>query len=133
MSATPPKRRLRDQLGSSPTFISEGTRITGDLQTDGPLVLCGSVRGDGQVGGALSMATRSNWEGEVHAQAGVIAGQISGKLVIEDRLEIGSTAIIRADVIAKSIAIAKGAVIEGSLTVTGGQGVTQFEEKRRPS
>jgi cytoskeletal protein CcmA (bactofilin family) len=121
---------LRDHLGSSPTFLAEGARITGDLETVGPLVVSGTIRGDGRVGGVLSMAVSSRWEGEIHAEAAVIAGQITGKLVIENKLEIGPTAVIRADVIAKTIAIAKGAVVEGAVTVTSGQPVVQFEEKR---
>ena len=34
-----PKRRLLDQIGSTPTFIAAGCRITGDLETPGPLVV----------------------------------------------------------------------------------------------
>jgi cytoskeletal protein CcmA (bactofilin family) len=132
MSDTP-KRRLIDQLGSSPTFVAEGCRLTGDVETDGPLVVCGAIRGDGRVGGALNMSARSQWEGEVHAQAAVIAGRISGKLVIERKLEIGATAVIHADIIAGSIAIAKGAVIDGAVSVTSGQPIHQFEEKRGPT
>ena len=60
----------------------------------------------------------------------MIAGKITGKLVIEEKLEIGSTAVIRADIVARSIAIAKGALIDGTVTVTSGQPVVQFEEKR---
>jgi len=124
------KRRLLDQIGSSPSFVAEGCQLTGDLETDGPLIVCGAIRGDGRVGGALSMAAQSQWEGEIHARAAVIAGRISGKLVIEEKLEIGATAVIRADIVARSIAIAKGAVIDGEVTVTSGQPVVQFEEKR---
>jgi cytoskeletal protein CcmA (bactofilin family) len=124
------KRRLIDQIGSSPTFVAEGCRLTGDLETRGPLVVCGAIRGDGHVGGALSMAAKSHWEGEIHAQAAVIAGRISGRLVIEEKLEVGPTAVIRADIVARSIAIAKGAVIDGEVTVTSGQPIVQFEEKR---
>lgn len=129
MSDTP-KRRLIDQLGSSPTFVAEGSRLTGDVETVGPLVVCGAIRGDGRVGGALNMSARSQWEGEVHAQAAVIAGKITGKLVIERKLEVGATAVIRADIVAGSIAIAKGAVIDGEVSVTSGQPIVQFEEKR---
>jgi cytoskeletal protein CcmA (bactofilin family) len=128
-----PKRRLIDQLGSSPTFVAEGCQLTGDVETGGPLVVCGAIRGDGRVGGALSMAARSQWDGEIHAQAAVIAGRISGKLVVEHKLEVGATAVIHADIIARSIAIAKGAVIDGEVTVTSGQPVVRFEEKRGPA
>ncbi len=125
-----PKRRLIDQLGSSPTFVAEGSRLTGDLETGGPLVVCGVIRGDGRVGGALSMAARSQWEGEIHAQAAVIAGHIRGKLVVEEKLEVGATAVIHADIVARTIAIAKGAMVDGEVTVTSGQPILRFEEKR---
>jgi cytoskeletal protein CcmA (bactofilin family) len=128
-----PKRRLLDQLGSSPTFVAEGCHLTGDLETGGPLVVCGAIRGDGRVGGALSMAAKSHWEGEIHAKAAVIAGRISGKLVVEEKLEVGATAVIRADIIARTIAIAKGAIVDGEVTVTSGQPIVRFEEKRGPA
>ena len=128
--ADPLKRRLMDQIGDSPTFVAEGSRITGDLETAGPLVVCGSVIGDGRVAGALHMAVTAQWHGEIHAQAAVVAGRITGRLVIEDKLEVGATAVIRADIVARTIAVARGAVIEGAVTVTSGQPVVQFEEKR---
>jgi cytoskeletal protein CcmA (bactofilin family) len=124
------KRRLIDQLGDSPTFVSEGSRLTGDLETPGPLIVCGSVRGDGRVGGALHMAVTAQWEGEIHARAAVVAGKITGKLVVEDKLEVASTAVLHADIVARSIAVARGAVIDGAVTVTSGQPIVEFEEKR---
>ena len=130
MSATP-KRRLVDQIGLSPTFVAAGCQLAGDIETTGPLVVCGAIRGDGRVGGALQMAAGSRWEGEIHAQAAVIAGHISGTLVIEEKLEVGATAVIRADIIAGAIAVAKGAVIDGEVKITSGQPIVSFEEKRK--
>jgi cytoskeletal protein CcmA (bactofilin family) len=128
-----PKRRLVDHLGGSPTFIAESCRLAGDLETEGSLIVCGAIRGDGRVGGTLSMAASSQWEGEVHAQAAVVAGRLTGKLVVAEKLEIGASAVIRADIVARVIAIAKGAVVDGGVTVTSGQPVLQFEEKRGPT
>jgi cytoskeletal protein CcmA (bactofilin family) len=125
-----PKRRILDSIGGSPMFVAEGCRLTGDVETSGPLVVCGAIRGDGHVKGALNMSTRSEWEGEIRARRAVIAGTIIGRLSVEDKLEIGSTAVIRADVSARSIAIAKGAVIHGEVIVTSGTSVLHFDEKR---
>lgn len=125
-----PKRRLLDQLGGSPTFVADGCRIAGDLETPGPLVVCGSIKGDGLVGGMLNMAVQAEWRGQIRAQRAVIAGKVFGTLSVEDRLEIGSTAIVHARVSARTIAIAKGAVIEGEVTVTSGQGVVSFQDRR---
>ena len=124
------KRRLIDSIGDSPTLVAEGVRITGDLETPGPLVVCGAIRGDGRVGGTLRMSVTAQWEGEIHAAAAVVAGRVTGRLVVENKLEIGSTAVVRADIVARSIAVAKGAVIDGAVTVTSGQAVIEFEEKR---
>jgi len=124
------KRRLMDQLADSPSFVAEGSQLSGDMETAGPLVVCGVIRGDGRIGGALRMAATAQWEGEIHAQAAVIAGKITGRLVVEDKLEVGMTAVIRADIVARSIAVARGAVIDGAVTVTSGEPVVQFEEKR---
>lgn len=124
------KRRLLDEIGSAPTFVADGCRLTGDLETEGPIVVCGSVTGDGRIGGALRMAAKSSWTGEIHARHGIIAGHVTGKLVIDEKLEIGATAVVRADVVARSIAIARGGVIEGQVTITGGGAVVEFEEKR---
>jgi cytoskeletal protein CcmA (bactofilin family) len=132
MSATP-KRRLLDMVGAAPTFIAAGCQVTGDVETSGAVVVCGSVRGDGKIGGPLSMARDSAWEGEIHARHAVIAGSITGKLIVAEKLEIGSSAVLRADVVARSIAIAKGAVVEGVLQVTSGKPIVNFEEKRDPS
>jgi len=129
----PMKRRLIDQLGDSPTFVSEAARLTGEVETSGPLVVCGSIRGDGRVGGALRMAATAVWEGEIHARAAVIAGKITGKLIVEDKLEVGATAVLRADIVARSIAVAKGAIIDGTVSVTSGKPVVRFEEKRAAS
>jgi cytoskeletal protein CcmA (bactofilin family) len=128
--AEPLKRRLLDQIGESPTFVTEGSRITGDLETTGPLVVCGTITGDGRVGGTLHMSATSQWQGEVHAHSAIIAGRVTGRLVVNDRLEVGATAVIRADIIARTVAIARGAVIEGAVTVTSGTPVVRFEERR---
>ena len=62
-----PKRRLLDQFGASPTFIAEGCRMQGDLETRGALVLSGTLEGDGRVGGALSISVGARWRGNVSA------------------------------------------------------------------
>jgi cytoskeletal protein CcmA (bactofilin family) len=128
--ADTPKRRLLDQMGAGPTFVAAGSRITGDVEAPGALVMCGQVRGDGDVKGPLSVAAGARWDGEVHARSGVIAGTISGTIRVDEKLEIRATAVIRGRVTARTLAIAKGAVIEGEVTVTSGEPIINFEEKR---
>ncbi len=129
MSALP-KRRLLDRIGSSSTLLAPDTQVIGDIETDGALLLNGSVRGNGRIGGELAIAAGAHWEGELQARRAVIAGRITGSLIVSEKLEIGATAHIRGRITARQIAVARGAIIEGEMAVTGSEPVLEFEEKR---
>ena len=125
-----PKRRLSDRLGMSPTVISESTTIVGDIETRGPLMVSGNIQGNGKIGGTLSIGKSAHWEGDISARQAVIAGNVVGKIVVEDKLEISASAVISGEIVAKILAIANGARIEGEVTVTSGKPILKFEEKR---
>lgn len=128
--ADTPRRRLADRVSSSPTFIGSGSRFTGDLECDSDLMVGGKVRGDGDVRGALTLSEGSAWEGEIRAGNAVIAGEVQGSVTVAEKLELRSTARVRGSLKARSIAVAKGAIIEGDMAVTSGKPVVHFEEKR---
>lgn len=130
--AQTPRRRLLDRVGGTPSLLASGTRVVGDVETPGALMLGGSVRGDGQVRGELSISADAHWHGEVHAISAVVAGQVIGAIVIAERIEIAATAVIRGRVSARSIAMARGATIDGDVVVTSGEAIVEFEEKRAP-
>lgn len=125
-----PKRRLVDRLGMSPTVIAESTTIVGDVETRGPLMVSGRVQGNGRVGGTLSVSKSAHWQGDISARQAVLAGHVIGKIVVEDKLEISASAVIQGEIVAKILAIANGARIEGEVTVTSGKPIVKFEEKR---
>jgi cytoskeletal protein CcmA (bactofilin family) len=124
------RRRLLDRLGATPTVLTEGSQVIGDLIVPGGLVVSGLVRGDGQVAAALQIARGATWEGRVMAQCAVVAGTLFGELLVSDKLEIGANAVIRGRVTARTVAIARGAQLDGELNVTSGEPIVQFEEKR---
>lgn len=125
-----PQRRLADHAGGPPTVIGAGVSFRGDIIAPGPVMLSGNVQGDGDVGGMLTVARDAHWEGHVRARSAVIAGKLTGGLQVADRLELGAAAVIKGQVSAKSLAIARGAVIEGDISVTSGEPIVQFVEKR---
>ena len=127
---TEPKRRLADRLGMSPTVISESSTVIGDVETQGPLMVSGRVQGNGHVGGTLSMSKSAQWRGDITARQAVLAGHVIGRIVIEDKLEVSASAVIEGEIVAKVLAIANGARIEGEVTVTSGKAIVKFDEKR---
>jgi cytoskeletal protein CcmA (bactofilin family) len=125
-----PRRRLLDRLGSTPTLIAQHTLLHGDIETQGALLVNGTVHGNGRVGGEIAIAHGAQWLGNIHARRAVIAGEISGDLAVDEKLEIGSSARIRGRVTAQLIAIARGAQVEGEMICTGKEPVIEFEERR---
>lgn len=125
-----PRRRLMDRIGSSPSLLAPKSRVVGDIETDGALLVNGSVQGDGRIGGELALSAGARWQGDIHARRAVVAGEIHGTLIVAEKLEIGSTAVIRGRVMARQIAIARGATIDGEMQVTGVEPVVEFDERR---
>jgi cytoskeletal protein CcmA (bactofilin family) len=127
-----PRRRLLDRIGGTPSLLASGTRVVGDIQTPGALTVGGTVVGDGDVRGELSIGTEAHWQGEVRAVSAVVAGQVTGAIIVTERIEIAASAVIRGRVVARSIAMARGARVDGDVTVTSGEPIIEFDEKRSP-
>lgn len=129
MSDTP-RRRISDKAPNTPTFIGAGSEFVGTLRCPGDLVVGGAAQADAIVDGALMLSEGAMWEGKLQAANAIIAGQMVGDLVIAEKLEIRKTARIRGSLSARSIAVARGALIDGSMSVTSGAPIVTFEEKR---
>lgn len=133
-----PKRRFLDpaslsaplRAGPSPTVIGADTVFIGNLRGKGQFVVSGEVHGDAELEGAFHLSVTGRWHGNVQAQQASIAGEIHGALIVADKLEIGYSAVIRGKVSARTIAIAKGAIVDGEIEVTSDADILRFEEKR---
>jgi cytoskeletal protein CcmA (bactofilin family) len=127
---TEQKRRFLDSNAASPTFIGVNSVFVGDIRGKGQFVVSGEVHGDGELDGALNLSATGAWHGQVRAQQAIVAGTIVGGLMVKDKLEIGYTAVIRGKVSARTVAIARGAIVDGEIEVTSDTPVMRFEEKR---
>ena len=124
------KRRFLEGASATPTVIGADSVVVGNIRGAGHFVVSGEVHGDGELEGGLNLSASGSWHGFVQAQQAIVAGKITGGLSVRDKLEIGYTAVIRGKVSARSIAIAKGAIVDGEIEVTSGLPMQQFEEKR---
>lgn len=125
-----PRRRLLDRLGSTPSLIAQHTHLVGDIETQGALLVNGTIQGNGRIGGEVAISSGARWEGDVHAERAVIAGTVVGNLTVADKLEIGASARLRGRITGKRIAIALGAQIDGEIACTGSEPIVEFVEKR---
>ena len=124
------KRRIQDTTGPT-TYVAASTTIAGTVTGKGAYVFCGTVEGDCDIEGPLTLAAGGRWKGILKATDIVVAGVVEGDVVAKQRVEILGTARITGSLAGNSIAVAEGAVIEGEIKVTSGAEPTTFQEKRQ--
>lgn len=124
------QRRLRDQRGGPATLISEGCRVIGTLEGSGDFMISGEVHGDCDLSGTVTLTRQGSWKGTLKAAAVIVAGTVEGDVVSDGRIEIGDTARISGTVTGEAIAVAEGAVVQGTMQTTGTKAPTGFIEKR---
>jgi cytoskeletal protein CcmA (bactofilin family) len=126
------KRRLRDRATGPATLISEGCKITGILSGQGDFMISGTIEGDCDLSGSVSITRQGVWNGTLKAASVIIAGTVEGDIEATGRVEITDSARITGTVTGEAIAVAEGAVVEGIMRTTGRSKPTGFVEKRRP-
>ena len=123
-------RRLSDRSSGNATLIAEGCSFTGHITTHGDFHVSGTIEGDCDVDGAVTLTKSGRWLGSVRAGHVIIAGHIEGDIAATGSVEILDSARITGAVSGKAIAVAEGAVVEGQMMTTGHADPTEFVEKR---
>lgn len=103
----PPRR------GALDTVIGPGAEITGDVVVRAGARIDGRVKGNVSCQGELVIGKDGTVEGEVKAASAVLSGRITGKLLVEDRAELSSTARMEGDVACVKLVIEEGAFFQG--------------------
>ncbi len=127
----PFKRRIGDSATGPATYISATASVKGNLSGDGAYIICGTVEGDCDIGGLVTLAKEGRWIGTLKAASIVIAGTVEGDVVAHERVEVSPTAKITGSITGQSIAVAEGAIIEGELNVTSGAPAIRFQDRRQ--
>jgi cytoskeletal protein CcmA (bactofilin family) len=126
------KRRIQDSTNGPTTYVAASTNIVGTITGKGAYVFCGSVEGDCDIEGPLTLAAGGRWKGILKATDIVVAGVVEGDVIAAQRVEILGTARITGSLAGNSIAVAEGAIIAGEIKVTSGATPVTFQEKRQP-
>jgi cytoskeletal protein CcmA (bactofilin family) len=125
------KRRIQDSTNGPTTYIAASTTIVGSISGKGAYVFCGTVEGDCDIDGPLTLAEGGRWKGILKATDIVVAGTVEGDVAATQRVEILGSARVTGSLSGHSIAVAEGAIIEGEIKVASGSAPTTFQEKRQ--
>jgi len=99
------------------TIIGPSVKVEGDFIGQGNLIIDGIINGSVSTEGNLKVGDQAKITASVKANNGFISGEIYGDVIIQNDLELTANAKISGDIEAKSISIARGAVLNGKITM----------------
>ena len=99
------------------SLLHDGIVIKGDWQSDGTVEFGGRITGDLTVD-ILVVTGTGNVDGNVRARSVTVEGYLNGTIAAVE-VVLGSTAVVRGEVVAEKIRIDFGANVEGRLLATG--------------
>lgn len=100
------------QREAPPSIISEGTRVVGDLKSDGHVHIDGTIKGDLQAAVSVVIGEEGSIKGNVAADTINIHGFVSGDITARV-VEIRATAHVVGDTMHDDIYVEKGACLDG--------------------
>jgi cytoskeletal protein CcmA (bactofilin family) len=98
----------------SESFVSAEAVWEGKIITGGDVRVEGTVHGEVETNGALTVAPRAHIDGTIKARRIVLAGEIKGQVVCDERLELLTGSSIGGDVETGTLVVHEGAYIEAN-------------------
>jgi cytoskeletal protein CcmA (bactofilin family) len=98
-------------------LIAKGTRITGDIISDGDVRIDGEVLGNLDTKGRLVVGVSGRLEGEIRCKSCEIAGTQKGSLFITEMLSLKASSSVTGDILTGKLSIEPGAYFAGKCTM----------------
>ena len=102
-------------MSNETTLIGKGIKITGEITGAASIEVYGEVDGTAGTEGTFRVREGGKVSGEVAARHVIVDGDLRGQIAAEQKIELHSSCKVRGDIEAKSVAIAEGALFEGSV------------------
>ena len=113
-----------------PNIISQGTHLTGKIESDGDVRIDGWMSGTIQAKGKVVIGDKGYVEGEIKCLKADISGEVKATLTVNELTILKASAKFTGDIITQKISIEPGAVFTGSCTMDKA-GKSNMDEGRK--
>lgn len=100
-------------------IIAQGTKIVGDIASQGPFRIDGSVEGNVKTSGKVVVGKSGYIKGTLQGENADFEGKFSGKLILSGTLTLKSTAHIEGEVHINKLAVEPGATFNATCSMKG--------------
>ena len=116
-------------------IIGIGTKITGDIDSNGDIRVDGSLTGKLVTKGKVVIGETGRVNGEINCNNSDVEGSIEGKIKVAQLLALKAKARIKGDIIANKLAIEPGCQFTGNCDMASGapsnEETVKFESKEK--
>lgn len=102
-------------------LLGKGTRITGDVVSEGDIRIDGELNGNLDCSGRVVIGITGRVTGEVRCKNSEISGYQKGKLDVSEQLSLKSSSKVYGEISTGKLSIEPGAVFTGSCKMGGEQ------------
>lgn len=95
-------------------LVGKGTKITGDVTSDGDIRIDGELTGNLECSGRVVIGITGKVTGEIRCKNSEISGYQKGKLQIEQHLNLKSSSKVYGEISTGKLSIEPGALFSGS-------------------
>lgn len=107
--------RMNNEVDSQGiNLIGKGTRIQGDIESDGDIRIDGELIGNLNCSGRVVIGVTGKVNGEVSCKDSEVSGFQKGKLLVEQHLSLKSSSKVYGEISTGKLSIEPGALFAGS-------------------
>lgn len=110
-------------------LIAQGTRITGEVSSDGDIRIDGELIGNVETKSRLVIGITGKIEGEIKCKSCEIAGSHKGKLFVNELLSLKASCNVSGDINTGKLSIEPGAYFAGTCTMVNESVKNEFKKQ----
>src|SRR5690606_23189744 len=115
------------------SIIAPGTKVNGDIETDGTLRVEGLVEGQIRAAKAVVVGKDGVVQGDINTQDAVIGGRVTGTVIAESRLELQARCVIEGEIRARRVKLEEGGKVNGQVAMGETVSAAQQPPRKAPA
>ena len=125
------KASIYEAAGATTTIIGAGTTITGNIESPADIRIDGTLIGDINVKAKLLIGAGGSVQGNIQCDQADILGRVTGKIKVDDLVQLRGEAIISGDIHAGKLQIEPLVTFNGQCHMGTTKVVELNEERER--
>lgn len=127
------KKKQKPDYSKEQNKISQGTKLVGDISSEGSFRIEGELEGNLKVKGKVVIGETGFIDGDVICENADIEGHFKGNLKVNACLNLKSTANINGEVITDQLIVEAGASFNATCQMSGNVKSLEDEQKKSKS